>query len=302
MPDNKAVDAVGTFTDFVAHLDPTSTQVGQGMTLTLALTGDTDFEGLTGFQLRNIPSWLKWYESKTNVQHSSDGTQTKVFEYVLQPMQAESAEIPSQVFSYFDTTSKSYKKLATSPIAFTIKPSRAVVAKEKKEPSEIKEEKKKNKSNIRPVAENTFNQARKIPWSVFFFLLAVIVVLGLSITFKDQLVRFRSPQNSSADYKKIFAHTRAAIKRARNNADYSALYPLFIHLVAVRTGKASNTINNAYIQALLLERGVGPQLLQKWQTFFADISALVFAPGSVEKNDQLFAQALEWNDILQEIL
>ncbi len=116
-PTDKQVQAVGTFTDFTAALNNTSIPQHEAVTLVLQLTGDTNFSDLSVPTL-TLPPSLRSYESKTVPQRGAIS-----WVYIVQGLQKGAHTIPSQEFVYFDTSTHTYKTLATQPLTLTVMPS-----------------------------------------------------------------------------------------------------------------------------------------------------------------------------------
>lgn len=115
----KDAQAIGTFSSLHASMNPSVAKIGQGMTYTLTLEGDGNFEFVPTPQLVNMPEGCKWYESKKIIPRDKEASKVE-FEYVIQGIKVGDWTIPEQSITYYDTTTHRLAKITSEPIMITI--------------------------------------------------------------------------------------------------------------------------------------------------------------------------------------
>ncbi len=111
--------AIGTF-DFEVSAVPTSSiEVGDPITLTIAISGKGNFDRVSAPAL---PSDNKWKTHSPSPDFTNDGNSyegTKIFEQAVVAKDSKVEAIPSLTFSYFDTKKNSYITKSSTPLPLT---------------------------------------------------------------------------------------------------------------------------------------------------------------------------------------
>lgn len=106
----KKIDGIGLFESFTASVDKTNVLVNEPIKLTLALTGQANFDFVLQPQL-TLPSELKSYDSKITAHPKG-----KSYEFILQIPKEGTWTVPPQSFHFFDTNKETYRTIETGPI------------------------------------------------------------------------------------------------------------------------------------------------------------------------------------------
>ena len=246
---DKKVHAVGSFTEFAATLNSSTTSQHEAVTLVLYLAGEADFTQMK-IPMLDLPDQLRSYESKTVPRNDSIS-----WVYVLQGLKEGRYTVPSQKIIYFDTLSHSYKELTTEPLVLTVTPGKpqptAVVSlsKEEQEEPEV--------------------PLRKELFSVPFWLFMVLMAFPPFLFACWWLYAILYP------YVRVYFLTRrakAAILRARKQleivTDYTEIYPLLKKALVdyYQMPDASEKV----LIAQLARQGVDGQVLKRFVALLFD--------------------------------
>lgn len=304
---NEKIDAVGTFTQLHASINPSTAKISEGMVLTIALTGDADFDNLA-FSLKNMPDVCKWYDSKAYIQpsKSNEDFATKYFEYIIQPLSAGQCEIPSQEFIFFDPKTFSYKKLQTTPLTIQVIGNLPAAVSNNALASLQTSIATDNeyKNDIRPLLLDEpgapFGQALPLFW----FLVLVFGALFIWFVFvcKEYLGHYLSLLTFGK--KDAFQVAFLQLKEAEKNHNYAALYSIFVNLFSHKLQCTPNELTQEMMVNALFSAGASEKLIEDWNGFFTKISEYVFYTHQKQtaSGDQLFKKAFIWIHTLQELL
>lgn len=111
--------AIGNFT-MTSEANPKTGQVGDPFTVTTRISGRGNFDRVTAPVLEDESGWRKYPPSANFKQDDDVGISgTKTFESVLSPNERK-AEIPTQLFTYFDSLAEQYVTLRGDPIPIRV--------------------------------------------------------------------------------------------------------------------------------------------------------------------------------------
>jgi hypothetical protein len=287
----ESVQAIGTIHAYSASLKPAAAREGEGIVLTLEIEGDMNMPALTVPQLQNMPAALKYYESKNYNGDAKARMSKKCFEYIVQGIKAGSWEIPPQHLTYFDTASRSYKKISTKPVTVTI-----VGAAQQEQVTHHNNEEETEQvghivdTDIKPLYTAELPTHEHTPLSLSLLLALLCIPLCVMGAQKVRKHMTRSGHNPSAAYTKAYA----ALQSAKKQNNTAALYTIFIEFFAAATGIPVGELSEEKIDNHLKKAHISAQELEQWHNFFANIAGLVFAGNYNIENQDMFKQADEW--------
>ncbi len=287
---------IGTVYEYSARINPTQGRVGEGIVLTLAINGDSDFEQM-GMVPLNLSEQWKWYESKKY--YASDGAYT--MEYIIQAGQPGNLAIPAQELFYFDTHEKKYKKISTQPLAVSITGTAAAPA------ALTIPEDLQPVSNPAALAPNEISPTlgRSFPalaWPLFwacmlilFALWAIIVLITLKKDLVITLFKKIIPQKSPC------AIARMQIASAYARKEYGSWYATMNTLLAQRLNQAQ--VAPDIIENSLLQDGLSASAIADWRLFYAELAESSFySPKLDTKYYKELAQKIGyWIDVLEKL-
>ena len=115
--------AVGRFR-LSSAASPKSSMVGDPITIKISVKGTGNFDRVSSPVLSSLEGWKTYTPVASFKPSDSAGYKgKKQFEQAIIPLDASIKNIPAFIFSYFDTGTKKYVTLRTSPIAVNITPS-----------------------------------------------------------------------------------------------------------------------------------------------------------------------------------
>ncbi len=299
---------IGTIESFEATIEPSTAKVGEGAVLTLKITGDGDFDQLSGLVLHDMPTPLKWYESKQYKQSASTLANRSIMEYIVQALQPGTHTIPSQEFSYFDTRDRAYKTTKTKALTLRAVPGASSSTAHLPQKEITAPSGQQSADDIRPLHhEGPWNVPVSnaiIPWPLFALLLILAATAWffhlLWISKNSWLYRISLGWSSNTS---LYTRTRDQIKRAHAMRNYAAFYPIFINFFSEKTGAAAATLSPEIIDQFLLDSGLSMQAVDDWRIFFSKISEIRFYNKAQDPYvySSITEQALYWIDVFEKM-
>ncbi len=302
------IDAVGQFSNFTAQVKPAVSKEGEAMVLSLALTGQTDFDALAIKTITGMPDALKWYESKQQITDRDDEQQTKEFEFVVQGMREGDWEIPAQIIAYFDVRSHTYKTIQTVPQVVTVlhnpvlartilsSPGGAVDADAHVDHGPV--------ASINEIdAWYTATQRAPLPWWLFVLFALLPFVFGLSRAILRNVQYYYLQHELVIRKRFAYPWARRLLKRAEKKRDGQAVYHILVQCIASRCMVAHQTVSLPFVREQLQKAGAPEKTLTAWDAFFVELAQQVFGSYKAHEYDGVFfIQAREWLDTLEEFL
>ncbi len=118
--------AIGKFTVAQPKLSATEVEVGEPVTLTLAMAGEGNLEGVVAPELESADGWQIYkptseYQADPEDHNTARGSKT--FTYTLIPGRAGLKSTPVLPFSYFDPERRAFVDITIPPLPIHVKPS-----------------------------------------------------------------------------------------------------------------------------------------------------------------------------------
>ena len=131
-PDNRPSDFSGLVGSYhmTAAARPTSVNVGDPITLTIALSGSRYLEPVQLPPLTDQPALSRDFKIPTEQASGEISGDEKIFTQTIRPLRPDVKEIPPITLSYFDTDSRTYRTIETQAIPLDVSPTRVVTAKD----------------------------------------------------------------------------------------------------------------------------------------------------------------------------
>jgi len=111
---------VGNF-DLKVSVQPTTADVGEPLTLTISISGQGNFDGITPPQLSANDNW-KTYNPTEPPRNVDTRDTNRTWEQAVVAKTDKVTEIPTLSFSYFNPVSETYVTRLSTPIPITIRP------------------------------------------------------------------------------------------------------------------------------------------------------------------------------------
>lgn len=300
LPDHTPpVKAVGNFTHFTGQLNTQKAGQGEGVVLTLELTGSGNSEQIS-HPILELPNGLSYYESTAKLLNKA-GTQ-KQFEYIIQGLSSGNFTIPEQQFTFFDPQTAQYKTIQSKPLTLTITPSNTPDNQINQEPQQTESAPSKKQLTIITSGKWYATKQRAISLWLFLLLLCLPLLLHLLFILKQKRAHYLAKYAPEVAYKLAFKTARPAILHARKGGYNARLYHIFIDLFAARFKIAREQVTEQLIEETL-EKQWDAHKLMKWRLFFGHMTECTFSSyGTTIRDDGLFNQATFWLQELEKVL
>ena len=123
--------AIGKFTVAQPKLSAAEVEAGEPVTLTIAMTGEGNLEGVAAPEMDASGGW-QIYKPTSEYQPDPEDHNTargsKTFTYTLLPARAGLKATPAMPFCYFDPERRAFVDITIPPLPITVKPSSAAAA------------------------------------------------------------------------------------------------------------------------------------------------------------------------------
>lgn len=307
-----AINGVGVFESFNAHVDMRSIKEGEACVVRLELVGSGNLDGFESLALHNMPDGLRAYDSKQLVEYDTSHKAHIIHEYIVQGVAAGSWHIPAQSMVYFDINRKQYVTLETIPLYIN------VLAQPKQHHQmpvdDMQEEVEQSMANAIAVDNTTLSplntsgvwyasHSRMIPMPWFITLLLLPLLFVMINAIMAWIHRYR--MRHAAWYRKKYAYQKAyaALKQSESRKAYHEIYPIIIEFFADRSDNGVPEIAAEGIDALLKNAGFTNDELLKWHSFLQKVMSYAYAGPRREHVDNrtIFEQAYYWLNTCKEV-
>lgn len=303
------VEAVGVFESIIAHVSPPVAKKGEGMVLTIEISGEGNFDSISA-PILSLPAGLKYYDSNVNFIKAINSTELsrKRFEYIIQGVESGDWEIAAQKFVYFDTVKNSYVTLETSPLSVSIQ--EAGNREDNVQHAQVSGPVQKEVTDVvcecieplnvlgmwYPVSSRFF-----LPWILFYILAVLPLAYTIFLLINNGSITFG--RHSRRLIKKAACkNARKKVKRYVDEHNATQLYLLFVDLFAQLCDRHCAQISPQVIQEYLLQRGFSHEKINEWNSFFEQISHAAYAQSHGDSTQELGRMALEWINILERVV
>ncbi|MFA5074550.1 MAG: BatD family protein [Candidatus Babeliales bacterium] len=299
-----SVDGVGDFKQFKIWTDKNEAFINEPILFNLQVEGKGNLDQIVVPKL-NLPNCFRSYESKANLEQDLTNDfwgGKKTFEYVLQISQQGQHQIPSQVFTYFDTKSKSYKTLKTDLIELNIKDSpqnkehagnlfNNSSENKQQEQESLSKNNIKKQQDIHYIEENIseFSDVQKSFLGKILKHLAharlsniiFLLLLFLPILFKKNLKRAKNIANkiilNKFQKKQNLNKLQKNLEEIIEKKQITKLYQFFLNYLSVKFNIQENNINQDLINEKLLNFGWTQDKIDNFLSYLNECAGLAFA-------------------------
>lgn len=300
-----SVDGIGLFKSFTMSVDKASALVNEAIKLTLEVNGTGNFDQIDTPKLV-LPEFVKNYESKNDfTPDDSLGVfgGKKRFEYVIQVSEAGEIKIPAQKFTYFDTSSKSYKTLKTDEITLSIKqpagervqqptlPSDQVIDKQLDQEPQKKSPVTKDIGFIEEEFKLSKSNNLQIPFWVFLILLLFPVFFIFNFHKKLIGICHGSKAFKLFSKKAALSKFQSEFESLKNKKSAEQIYGLFLNLLAAKFDISVQLITMDFIEQKLLVSGWDIQRVNEFTDYLNECASLHFIT-TKQKTDEMLTSNL----------
>lgn len=289
--------AVGTFS-ISSQLSPQEVKTNDALTLTLTVSGTGNMK-LIGTPEVAFPKDFETYDAKVtdNFKKSSSGlTGTRTFEFLAVPRHPGKYTIPATEFTYFDTQSRQYKTIATQP--YTIN-----VAKGNGDASAAVSDFSSNQQDVRElghdiryiktgnVALNKDDEQDTLhSWRYLLcYLIPLLIFLAVSIIGRKQIqdnANLAAIRGRKAN-KMASRRLKQASKLMHDHKPgpfYDEVLKALYGYTADKLNIPQEHLNKENVQQLLLQKGIGQDIVDQYLNVLNDCEFARYAPGNPDSN------------------
>lgn len=303
-------ELVGELTRFDATIEPNVAQQYEGLVLKLIFEGDAHFTRMQTPELQQMPSELKYYRSKSELQELAQGQQY-VCEYIVQGLQPGDYAVPAQTITYFDTATGSYKTKATTPLFITIMPGQSMHQQPRAgQPSAsvqepiVEQQQQVEQSPLAPLHASmnasTYNMLYYgLPWWVL--LLLAFMLYGSTYMQQLQIYVQQMAARVAPAYmrQRFFAQIKKELAQATAANNYYALSHLLAQVIARHMQCEPGLIDQGTMAAYIDTLSWSLEKKQRWQQYVQRLHERLYAQHADANDVQLFAATELWIDELE---
>ena len=284
--------AIGEF-DFEASVTPVEVKVGDPLTLKATVSGQGNFNTLSPPKI-NFGNDFKAYEPQIKQEK-----ETKVFEQVLIPLNADIKEVPAINFSFFNTQTAKFETITRGPFPLKItKPEKEEEPKiiESKQPIIVSPTEEKLGRDIIYIKDNPGELIKKGEYlynNKIFLGLQIILLLFYFLT----VMVYAKNRRLKTDLKyarQLFAprKAKAGIRQARNYLSknstlefYDTLFETLQEYLGDKFHLPSKSITVSIIDDHLKNRDVPEEVLVNLKDIFRECDMVRYAASQLTKDN-----------------
>jgi hypothetical protein len=277
---------VGRF-QIEATAEPTSVNVGDPITLTIAVSGPEYLDPVDLPPLSGQPGFENDFKIPAERASAEISGDKKIFTQTIRPKHPDITRIPPIVLSYFDTHSKTYQTAETQAIPITVSPTRVVTAMDAEGITQPISEGNDLETWTAGIAHNYEDESvledhihDPITWLVSpagIMVMAVPPAVYLLMFTGLFLYRRKKGASYSNRSKKAAARLAKSLSVARKTEDHRQACALILDALKTYLGVVlqipSGALTFADIRDPLSEKGAAPETLEALQSIFIECEA-----------------------------
>ncbi len=300
------VDSIGSFNAYQATLNKNESSVNEPLTLTLSIEGKGNFDQIAIPKL-NLPEGFKYYESKTSLQEDLTTDykgSKKIFEFIVQANKAGSFTIQPQVFTFYDSSLKTFKKLATQSLPLEVKLAAGQVASVVPSPQPIQadiaeDEKPTQKPDIKDIQfiQEDLHDYAKSGEGFAWWLLVLLIVMPVVLFYPRVTMRLRSLlyRVIRSSQKKYTAQDKV-LEKLIKKGDACALYQFFLKFLSSKYNVDVILVSEEWIEQRLIQEGWEKEKISEFLDYLNVCAQYHFASQLAHQSDRdsLFKRSKYW--------
>jgi hypothetical protein len=248
-----------------------------------------------------LPESFKYYDSKTSINEDLSTAYkggSKRFEFIVQALQPGTQTIPSQTFSFFDVTSKTYTSLKTTPISLEVK--QRAGANHVTPPLSTNDREQESDKPQHPVVQD-INFIREdiqtypttmtpLPWWLF----ALLLITPFIVYQRRLLTMLNDRWHSNAQRTTGRLEKDFKTLLASNNANQ--LYVFFLQVFALHNNIEQTTVSEDWIEQNLKQQGWEDAKIAEFMDYLSLCARFHFSPHTINATDhkRLLEKAQYW--------
>ena len=283
-----------------AKAEPTTVNVGDPITLTLAVSGPEYLDQIALPPLQGQPDLIRDFKVPSEIAAGEISGSRKVFTQTIRPLHADIRAVPPIVLSYFDTRTETYQTVRTEPIPLSVNPTRVVTEKDAEgrpsdEPTGSRVETwdagiAHNYGDDRVLTRQVHDPALWVRSPAGFATLAVPPVLYLLLFAGTWVHRRKKADPGATLAKKAGARLIREIESIQRNASpeqaMAEISEAFKTYLRAKLRLQPGALTFVDVAAILRQKGMAPETLAELKSLFADGEAARYGNTSARGNGE----------------
>jgi len=299
------VTAVGEFEKIIIKLNKESVKAGQGVTLTVEIFGDGNFDIMKALDL-NLPDGFKYYDSESITIDERRIYQKS--EFIIQMDTPGTYDIESQKIFYFDPVKEVYEILQSNSLNLIVTPHLEADETDREkdllqdDSSTIDEDQEAKLDNCLILNNKSLHFVKPIVISLSFYSYLLWALYLLWILFAIYRYFIKTHLFESSSFKKIIIFYRAKkdYKLAAKKEDPVLLYSSFANLFSKLQKINIDLVHNETIVEYLTLQNFSNNQIEDWKKFYSEMSKAAFLKNNKINRQSLFKKSLKWLKLLKE--
>jgi hypothetical protein len=297
------VYAIGEYTQIRLSSERAHMKVGEAQKLQVQIIGTGNIEKLSVLELK-VPAHIKYYASA----HTNTPT-GKQFEFVIQPIIEGEYVIPAQLFTYFDTNKKMYKKIVSNSLQIHVdKADKAVLNALPLTRNQIldhdildtSEDKKPGLSRDAQIKQLLLYGWPALQWPLYILFCLLPLIIGSFVYLQKLYTIYMA--SSDRQRRRAFKRARKQLQQAQIAHHDNKIYEIIQQTCHDRLYPAKKIITDRDVTDILLQTGCSEQEYKQWQDFIQSLLAHAYRSDTQKNNIVYFEQAYKWLNQLEKLL
>ncbi len=298
---NKPYALIGEYTCAVATAEPEIVELGQAVRYRLTVYGEGNNAQCKAPLLSDVPDSCKYYDSSMIPLDNKAGV---IFEYVIQPRQPGTWEIPVQEVVYFDPSRERFCTLHTDAVIITANPGASyqqnITQEADEQQSDAQELHKapllqQYHEDLSPADPAPYRTLR-IPWFWYWIFVILLWIAAVLMVLFWCMQRLYTQRYVFFKKKRAFAVARRALYALEHGKKAPCLYQIFVTLFAQWFVVPESEITEAFIKDHILAVGIlSDDGLESWERFWHAIVQEQYGGAERSKiNKTIYTEARLW--------
>jgi len=294
------IGAVGQFSKMEISVNTNSVEQGKGIVVKIDIFGNGNFEMIDSLPLI-LPQGLVSYDSHAP---EIDKNRTyKHFEYIIQAQEPGQYQIPSQIFSYFDSVDQQYKTLKSDMLDILIT---AGIAHDQNDDQALLQDQDDDENNKKSILsynvlgkESIHAPQTIIPLSWFKYLLKIIFLIFMFLIVYRSIIQKYLLNNKKLRRVILFFKAHQACRNAEKKGNTQALYSIFMTVFIGLGVGTLGSIDDTTIEDYFRNKGFSVEQITQWNIFYNKLLQASFSQENKKKNSLLYKEAYKWLNLLK---
>jgi len=290
---------IGDYTEVEASVEPDMVELGQAVRYRLTVYGKGNNAQAKAPLLSDIPTSCKYYDSSVVPLPEQKGV---VFEYIVQPRQAGTWEIPAQEIIYFNPAKKSYYSLTSDIVVITAQQSETQQRTAITPPTGTDKTESEMTTTMQRYhpdlisADPSSHSEWFIAWFWYWLFVSIVGIVTIGSFIGTLIYGFCA--NNAPFYKKrlAFYKARKALSACEQGKKIVSVHQIFVTLFADWFMVPESEVTESFIKQQIQKSGIlSEDGAESWQRFWHTIVQEHYGAAHEKKiNKTVYTEARLW--------